>query len=103
MRLYHERHDSSVPSFSFHWGSTDRSRAAIGRRPSPILRLSGALLFDLRPRSNADGNAPRLHRLGNFPHELDLQQAILECRAFDLDVIREIESPLELARRDSLV
>src|SRR5690242_12019612 len=67
------------------------------------VRLSGAPLFDLRSRSNADGNAPRLHRLGNFPHQLDLQQTILECRAFDLDIVREIENPLELAGRNSLV
>jgi len=67
------------------------------------LQLSGALLFDLGIRSNADCNAPRFHGLWNFPHEIYLQQTIFECRASDFDVVGETEGPLELARGDTLV
>src|SRR5688500_4795406 len=74
-----------------------------GWRLRPQVLLRGSHLLYLRSRTTADWNAPRFHLLGDFSHELDLQQTILECRAFDLDVVGEIKDPLERARRDPLV
>src|ERR1700688_3784452 len=42
-----------------------------------------------------DGNSPRLHRLGDFPEQLDLQKAIIKRGAPHLDIVGEIELPLE--------
>src|SRR5688500_102785 len=102
MQLDHEGHASSSPPSPFI-GDRLTYRAATGCRPCPNVRLSGAPLLDLRIRSNADRNAPRLHGLWNFPHELDLQKTILECRTLDFDVVCEIKGPLELARRNTLI
>src|SRR4029078_1250711 len=37
----------------------------------------------------------RLHRLGNFPEQLDLQQAVLERGAPHLDIVSKVELSLE--------
>src|SRR5215470_129281 len=49
----------------------------------------------------ADRNLARLLRLGNLAHEIDVQQAILEFRASDVDVIGKLEDALESACGDA--
>src|SRR5262249_18273007 len=51
----------------------------------------------------ADGNGAGLQPLGNVAHEIDVQQAVLEVGALDLDVIGELEAPLEGACGDASV
>jgi hypothetical protein len=50
-----------------------------------------------------DGNPPRLHGLRDFADQFDLQQAVVEGRALDLDVVRQAELALEGPRRNALV
>ena len=50
-----------------------------------------------------DGDPPRLHGLGNFPDQFDLEQAVVEGRVLDLDVVGQVELPLERAGRDAAV
>src|SRR6185312_1366297 len=48
-----------------------------------------------------DGNGAGLHRLGQFAHQVDVQQAVLEYGALHQDMIGELESPLEAPRSDT--
>ena len=57
----------------------------------------------LSPFRIADVDLPRLHRLGNFAHQLDRQQPVLQVRAAHLDVIGERKPPLERAVRNAAV
>ena len=50
-----------------------------------------------------DGDAARLHGLGDFPDHLDLQQAVFERRAFYLNIVCQAELPLEMPGRDAPV
>lgn len=43
----------------------------------------------------ADRNLARLFRLGDLAHEVDVQQAVFEARAFYLDVVGKLEDALE--------
>ena len=43
-----------------------------------VLRGFAFELMHVAGRSAIDGNSPRLHRLGDFPEQLDFQQAVLE-------------------------
>src|SRR5688500_12705676 len=43
----------------------------------------------------ADRDLLRLHRLGHLAYQVDGQEAVLESRAGDLDVIGELEAALE--------
>ena len=54
-------------------------------------------------RRAVDGDPPRLHGLGNFPDQFDLEQAVVEGRALDLDVVRQVELALEVPGRDAPV
>src|SRR4029077_4420410 len=63
--------------------------------PSRDLRCLAFELIHVAGRCAVDGNSPRLHRLGNFPEQLDLQQAVLERGAPHLDIVGEIELSLE--------
>lgn len=59
---------------------------------------SGGLAFDLLDLPGAcarDGDAPRLHGLGNLALKLDDQQTILEVRALDFNVVSQGELALE--------
>jgi hypothetical protein len=61
---------------------------------------SGGFGFDLGDvvRGGAvDLDEARLHRLGDFPLKVDDQQAVLELRALDLDVVGQRELALEVA------
>ena len=42
-------------------------------------------------------------RLGDFAHQIDVQQSVLEGRALDLDVVGKLEDALESARGDALI
>ena len=44
-----------------------------------------------------------IYRLGDFPHQFDLQQSALERTALDLDIIGQVEHPPERTRRDALI
>ena len=68
---------------------------------SPLSGLAASFRFELR--DVADGNLPRLHLLRNAPDQIDVEQPIFERGALDLDVVGQIEAPLERARRDTLV
>jgi hypothetical protein len=50
-----------------------------------------------------DGDAPRLHGLGNFPDQFDRQQAVFECRVLHLDIVRQAELSFEVPGRDAPV
>src|SRR3954463_11852088 len=60
-------------------------------------------LPDVRSGRARDSNPAWLHRLGDFAYQFDLQQAIVKRRSLDLDIVRQIELPLERPRRNSLV
>jgi len=51
----------------------------------------------LKGKEYDDRDPARLHRLGDFPLKVDDQQAVLELRALDLDVVGQRELALEVA------
>src|SRR6476659_3937351 len=71
--------------------------------PSRELRGLAFELMHVAGRCAVDGNSPRLHRLGNFPEQLDLQQAVLERGAPHLDIVGEIELSLERPGGNALI
>src|ERR1700730_7168251 len=79
-------------------------RACARRQAWSIAGGSGRPGLDLshvvRGRA-VDRDAARLHRLGDFPLQVDDQQAILEPGSPDLDMVGEGELALEVARRDA--
>src|SRR5207344_389326 len=50
-----------------------------------------------------DRDRPRLHRLWNFAHEVDVEEPVLQARALDLDMVSELETTLEGPRGDAPV
>ena len=50
-----------------------------------------------------DGDGSRLHRLGHFAHQIDVQQAVDHFGAGHFDVIGEVKAPLKGARGDPAV
>src|SRR3546814_4493385 len=60
-------------------------------------------LFAARLVARSDGDAPRLHGLGDLAHQCDGEQAVLELRAGHLDVVGEVEAALEGAGGDAAV
>ena len=70
------------------------------------VRVSGqaARDFDLGDVARVgavDRDPARFHRLGDFPLQVNDQQAVLEAGAPDLDMVGERELALEVARRDA--
>ena len=57
----------------------------------------------LRNRSAADRNAPWLHGLRHLADQFDLQKAIAQRGTLHLDILSEVEAPLEGPRCDSAV
>jgi len=55
----------------------------------------GAGLDLLAVARRCDGNRARLHALGQVADQIDVQEAILELGALDLDVVGELEAALE--------
>ena len=66
-------------------------------------RRFGVQLLHLRCGCTGDGDPPRLHGLRNFTHKFDVKQAIFEGSPFDLNMVGQIELPLERAERDYMV
>jgi hypothetical protein len=52
-------------------------------------------------RTGADRHLAGLLGLGNFAHELNMQQAVFQARPGDRDMIGKAEATLELARGDA--
>jgi hypothetical protein len=59
--------------------------------------------FELMDVAAVDGDPPRLHGLGDLPDQFDLQQAVVERGVLDLNVVSQVELPLELPGRDAAV
>src|SRR2546423_14143486 len=65
---------------------------------------SGRLGFEhLGLLAVADRNLAWLFRLGDLAHEVDVQEAVRELRAGNLDVVGKLEAALERAGRDALI
>src|SRR5208282_3881383 len=62
-----------------------------------------SLLLALDGLAVADRDGARLFRLGNLTHQVDMQEAVLELGALDLDEVGELEHALECTRRDALI
>jgi len=60
-------------------------------------------LPDIRSGRTLDGNPTRLHGLRQLADQFDPEQAVVKRRSLDLDVVRQIELPLERPRRNPLV
>jgi hypothetical protein len=60
-------------------------------------------LPDIRSRRAINCNTTWLHGLRNLADQFNLQQAVVKRGALDLDIVRQIEMPLERPRRNSLV
>ena len=67
--------------------------------------LGGLLLDHLRAARLAavDRDRARLHRLGHLAHQVDMQQAVIEAGALDLDMVGQAEAPLEGAPGDPVM
>jgi hypothetical protein len=84
----------------------------VGRQPETTIPgrrkgvRSGRLGFDLmhvgRLRA-IDGDPPRLHGFWNFPNQFDLEQAVVEGCILDLNVVGQVELPLEVPGRDAAI
>src|SRR6202521_4684625 len=89
------------------WAHKTKAPRKPGRSQiSTALRVSGSDLgrFDLQKLAGArDWDRPRLHRLRNLAHEVDVQETVLQARAFDLHVVGELEATFEGPLRDALV
>jgi hypothetical protein len=66
-------------------------------------RLGLDLMDVVGGRRAVDCDPPLLHGLGDFPDQLDLEQAVVEGRALHLDVVGQAELPLEVPGRDAPV
>src|ERR1700716_8890 len=86
-------------------GAWRRGRLIRRRCLLRALRLiDGSDLVGRRSRLAAlDLDPARLHGLRQMPLEVELQQAVLERRTFDLDIVREVEAPLERPARNAAV
>src|ERR1700748_996619 len=66
--------------------------------------LDGAAVSALTNGFRArDFDPPRLHRLGQFALQLDLQQTLIERRALHLDEVGKIEAALERATGNAVI
>src|ERR1700675_355298 len=61
------------------------------------------LLLDFDSLAVADRDRARLPGLGDLAHQVDVQETVLEARAFHQDEVGELEHALEGARRDALI
>lgn len=60
--------------------------------------------LDLQKLAGArDWDRPRLHRLRNLAHKVDVQEPVLQARPLYLDMVGELEATLEGPRGDALV
>jgi hypothetical protein len=74
-----------------HAGRTNESAPETGALPTfNRVRASGCDLsrLDLQKLAGTrDRDRPRLHRLRNLAHEVDVQEPVLQARALDLNMI----------------
>src|SRR6478672_1444414 len=77
------------------------SRAAVSEFCWDRSGRPGFDLGDVARSGAADRDAARLHRLGNFPLQVDDEQPVLEPGALDLDMVGDRELAFEVARRDA--
>src|SRR5438270_6359614 len=81
----------------------------VGRAATALVcrtRASGGVGLDLADRFRRGGtdlDLARLHGFGNLAHQFDHQQAVLETRALDLDMVGECELPFERSCRDTAI
>ena len=66
-------------------------------------RLGLDLMDVVGGRRAVDCDPPLLHGLGDFPDQLDLEQAVVEGCALHLDIVRQVELPFEMPGRDAPV
>src|SRR5246500_1179077 len=50
-----------------------------------------------------DRDRPRLHRLWDLAHQVDVQEPVLQARTLDLYMVGELEATFEVPRGDALV
>src|SRR3954452_23054295 len=86
-----------------HSGTRSKAMVDPARRSgeitmSPDQRNSGGLALELMHgggRRAVDGNSPRFHRLRNFPDQFDLEKTVLERCVLHLNIVGQVELPLE--------
>src|SRR5271155_5535331 len=85
----------------------DAKRPDTGALPNCIRFLpSGSELgrLDLQDSAGArDRDRPRLHRLWDLAHEVDVQEPVLQARTLDLHMVGELEAAFEVPRGDALI
>jgi hypothetical protein len=74
-------------------------------RSHPVLSSGSDLgRLDLQdPAGARNRDRPRLHRLWDLAHEVDVQEPVLQARTLDLDMVGELEATFEVPRGDALV
>ena len=81
-----------------------RVRSAVTRMPNLTKVSSRFLMLDGTGLAAViDRDLPRLHGLGEFADQLDLQQTVLKRSVLHLDVLRQAKDSAEGTRRDTLV
>src|SRR5580658_6230862 len=104
-----KRSDSSANVFALSPDSRrkkrrSRTRIAPGFRELIEQRLGGLRLsFDHGDVGAVDRDAARLLLLGHDALEVEMQEAVLELGALDLDMLGELEAALERAACDALI
>src|SRR5215204_2324702 len=103
-RALYLRHNShTAPILDFVSAITGK---APGNRSPPRIRqtLSGSDPSRLQKLAGArNWDRTRLHRLRNLAHKLDVKEPVLQARAFDLNMVGELESTFEGPLGDALV
>src|SRR5271156_3002011 len=67
------------------------------------VKPSGGDLGRLDFAGTRDRDRPRLHRLWDLAHEVDVQEPVLQARTLDLHMVGELEAAFEVPRGDALV
>src|SRR5262245_22315720 len=91
------------PSTNTMSDAKTESAPETGAAPLDRINGLGSLGFDHLGLAGADRDLARLFRLGDFAHEIDVQEPVLEGRTLDLDIIGELEDALERTRCDALI
>ena len=83
-----------------HFGA---NRFRLNDQPDDARAENSGRLFDLGDLGAANRDLPGFLRLGNLAGEINMQQAIGKIGSRHLDVVGELEAPLEGARRNALI
>src|SRR5690242_4029287 len=92
-----------VSSYSLTMGAPRDARHAVRSRAQTLSGRLGFQFLDVIGWGAIDRDAARLHGFRDFPDQLDLEQAVVERGALDLNVVRQVELPFEITRRDTAV